>query len=146
MVFLLATVTALAQPHHGNRDRGARHHRLEKLTVEQLADLQTKRMILALELSEKQEKAVYQLHLDKAEKLKARRQEALARREAEQPAPRSNDEWYQRESARLDEQIAYQQSMKDILSEEQYEQFRRIHRERKKARAGKRMPGDGRSR
>lgn len=140
MVFLLAALSVAAQPHHGNRDRRAR---LEKLTVEQIADLQTKRLILALELNEKQGQDVYQLHLDQAEKLKARMQQ---RKTEEKPASLGTEDWYQRETAKLDEQIAYQQSMKDILSKEQYEAFRRMHRERKKARAGKRMPRDGRSR
>ena len=57
IVALFVSVTALAQ----NGDRQERGKKMMDATPEEIADIQTKRMTLALVLDEKQQKEVYNL-------------------------------------------------------------------------------------
>ncbi|WP_123896328.1 hypothetical protein [Aureibaculum marinum] len=92
------------------------------MTPDQMAELQTKKMALHLDLTEAQQKKVYDLNKEQAVKREARRKEMMALREkGEKPTDRNS---YEKQKSRLDELLARQESMKKILSEEQYETWK----------------------
>lgn len=147
ILIFCATLTAVAQPGHRGNERQQQRRQFEDLTAEQIADLQTKRMTIALDLSTSQQKKVYDLQLGQAEKMKSKQVEFEAKRKAGQrPEDMDPSERYQKESERLDNEIAYQQSMRQILNEQQYETFKELKQKRKMAQGRKRMLRDGRSR
>lgn len=131
IVALFVSITALAQ--QGNRQE--RSKKMMDATPEEMADIQTKRMTLALVLDEKQQKEVYNLELanakerkkmfaDRAAKMKDGEKPTEAQRETMRAERKANY------SARLDKQIAQQEKMKKILSEEQFDQWRKMKSKR----------------
>lgn len=85
------------------------------LTPEQSAELRTKEMTLKLDLTEQQERKVYAINKEIAEKRSEMRKvdrKAL-----------SDDERYEMRLARLDEMIGVKKEMKTILNEQQYEKW-----------------------
>ncbi len=85
------------------------------LTAEQAATLQTKEMTLRLELNEQQQKKVYALAKERAEKRETMRKGKKGRREM------SEEQRYEAKLARLDSQIEMQGKMKNILNEKQFD-------------------------
>lgn len=110
-MFAIASLTAMAQE---GPDRGPRDGK-EKLTPEQMATLQTKKMTLALDLNSTQQKQVQELHLENA-KLRKEKMEAMKEKSREL----SSEERFTRQNDRLDHMIAQKEKMKKILNEEQY--------------------------
>ncbi|KGO88859.1 hypothetical protein [Flavobacterium suncheonense] len=105
----------------------------EKLTPEQRVELQVKKMTLDLDLNEKQQKEVKTLLTARHKKM----EEARAKRQAtktENKKPTS-EERFAMKSKMLDEQIAFKNDMKKILSEKQMAKWE----ERKADRSGHRM-------
>ena len=100
------------------------------LTPQQRADLQTKRMVLQLELTEAQQKEI--------EKLNQAREidRAKNRLTEEERSALSQEQRFTHKNAQLDAQIAYEREVKKILSDEQFEKFKKMRRH--KAREGKR--------
>ena len=124
---ILATVSMTAQrgPRGDMREKGA------DLTAAQIATLQTKKMTLALDLEDAQSKKVYDVLLSQAEDRKA----MMAERKAQTERPElSKDERYKKMNERLDKQIAFQNDMQRILSDEQYDRFKKIQGKRKNKR------------
>lgn len=97
----------------------AQHHKkqmAEKMNPEQRTELRIKQLTLALDLSEPQAKKV--------------------RKALEEFKPEMKDKQdrsYDQRAENLDRQIAFQRTMKNILSDEQFELFRKL-----KAQQGKR--------
>ncbi|MBC2837715.1 hypothetical protein [Robiginitalea sp. SC105] len=123
--------------------KGPAHHRGlapgSSLTDEQIATLQSKRLTLALDLSEGQQSQVQAL----LEEQVATRREQFRTREGspDSTLARGNRMDYSRLDERLDVQIAFQRRMQQILSEEQYLLWKKLRRERKPQRGGRRMHG-----
>lgn len=87
-------------------------------TPEQQAEIQTKKLTLALELNENQIAKVQTLELEIAKERKATRELRQSKRQAgERP---SDEELFEMKSVRLDRQTAHQNKMKNILTKEQY--------------------------
>jgi len=87
----------------------------EKLTAEQKASLMTKQMTLHLNLDESQERKVSKVntkHHEKIEDLK-------------------DLKGFEKRSARLDAQIEHQRELQEILSGEQFAQFKKMHQNRR---------------
>jgi len=149
ILLICVGLSASAQHQRGRGEHriGPGHEQVAQLTAEQIADLQTKRATLALELNSQQAEKIYTLNLEQARKLKQRHaeRETLKKKGKAQGAG-DTDGWYERQAQHLDEQIAYQQAMKDILSEEQFTLFRELHAKKKRARARSNMLREGRSR
>ena len=92
------------------------------LSPDQTAELQTKKMILHLELNEKQQQQILEINKRNAIVREQNMQEHKAIREkSEKP---NNEELIKRRSARLDKQIAHQKEMKKILNEKQFETWK----------------------
>ncbi len=97
-------------------------------TPEQHAELQSKQLTLALDLTEKQQKEVKALQLERAKENKVNRELRQTRRDkGERP---SQDELYALRTKNLDAQVAHQESMKKILTDDQYEEWKELKKER----------------
>ncbi|MGB1270132.1 MAG: hypothetical protein ACPG45_10390 [Flavobacteriaceae bacterium] len=92
---------------------------LKDLSPEQVATLKTKKMTLSLDLSKGQYDNVYALHLDEAKTRKEQRAKREHDKSTEKPKL-SSDEKFNKMNGRLDKKIAFKNSMKSILSEEQF--------------------------
>ncbi|MEO9512670.1 MAG: hypothetical protein ABJN84_13350 [Flavobacteriaceae bacterium] len=140
LLVLLTTVGVTAQKKDNNRhERGQR----ADLTAEQLATLETKKLTLALDLTSKQQKQVMEIRLEEAEMRKVKREERKAKKESGEEKKPTPDERYEMQNARLDHQIAQQQKMKEVLTEEQYQIWKKI-KLRKAVNGRKKMQGKGR--
>lgn len=107
----LITLGAFAQ----NQKRGNQ----SDMTPDQMAELQTKKMTLHLELTDAQQKKVYNLNKEHAIEREARRKEMRTLREKGEKLAENNR--FERKNTRLDAQLARQKEMKKILNETQYE-------------------------
>jgi protein CpxP len=116
-----------------NRHRG----NLEELSPEQIATLQTKRMTLALDLSEAQQKQLQKINLDQATSRKVKMEERKSKKEAGEMTKPSSDERYAMQTEKMDKLISHKAQMKELLSKEQYEKWENMqHRKRKYIRKG----------
>ena len=90
---------------------------IEQLTVEQQTTLRVKKMALALELSDAQQRKITPLV---AEQITNRRAEfeRMKKMKEEKKKPTA-DERFKHQNERLDKQIAYQKEMKSILNKDQ---------------------------
>ena len=106
------------------------------LKPEEMANLHTKKLTLALDLSDAQSKQVYDLVLQQANKSdEMRKTRAQHKTEGKRPSKEERIALYNK---RLDEQIAHQRAMKNILSEEQFTYWRKQHTKRKMRKEGNR--------
>ena len=122
LVFVFAfTFTAEAQKR--------RQEKRPQLTVEQQTNLALKKMTLALDLSEKQQNKIQPLLKQQAIKRKAAMEKRKEMRKSETKP--TADEMYAMQSARLDDQIAMRNSMKEILNASQFEKFEKMAKARK---------------
>jgi Spy/CpxP family protein refolding chaperone len=80
---------------------------------EQVATLKSKKLTLALDLTDQQQKAVYELALQEAESVKERPTREAAKN-------MSADQKMELQSQRLDKRIAAKREMNNILTPEQY--------------------------
>ena len=126
-ILLLLTFGALAQkkPH-----RGEMHLAHEDLSPEQRASLQSKKMVLALDLDAGQQKQVESLLKDR---FATRAKMNDAHRETARDSSRrlSPEERYALMNTRLEQEIAFQQEMKNILNESQFDQWIKRRRGKK---------------
>ncbi|RRQ50695.1 hypothetical protein DZC72_09240 [Maribacter algicola] len=128
---LLVGITAMAQEQ--NRKEGRRH--MADLTPQQMATLQTKRMTLALDLTEDQQSKLQEMFAKNAAERKAKMEAHKARRESGESL--SDDEKFALQNERLDNQIAHKEEMKAILDDAQYAKWEKIRAKRGKHAKGK---------
>jgi len=133
IVALFVSVTALAQ----DGPRHKRHNKMMDATAEEMADIQTKRLTLALVLDDKQQKDIYNLELAAAKERKAKWEERKEKMEArkDQKLTEAEREAMQKErkanyAAMLDKQIAHQEKMQNILTEKQFDQWKEMKAKR----------------
>ncbi|ALM07960.1 hypothetical protein SB49_09235 [Sediminicola sp. YIK13] len=109
-------------------ERGENRHRrnLEDLSPEQMATLQTKRMTLALDLNEAQQKQLQKINLDQVTSRKEKMDELKAKKESGEMTKPTSEERYAVRAAKMDEQIARKAQMKQLLSKEQYEKWEKM--------------------
>ena len=119
---LLAGFSGFAQRHGPQKHPGAI---LKDMTPEQVATLKTKKLALALDLTEAQQKQMMQIELENA-KL---RNEIRAERKEKGEKPDA-DERFEMANARLEKQLAHQAKMKEILTDEQYLQWKKMNHRR----------------
>lgn len=125
-LMLLVGFTTMAQ--HGEHHKGKKMTmmKMTDMTPEQMATLQTKRMVLALELSERQQEQIQALNLENAKLRKAKIEEWKAKKENGEMKKPTSEERYAMQNARLDHKIAQQEKMKDILNDEQYAKWKNM--------------------
>ncbi|WP_420604128.1 hypothetical protein [Flagellimonas sp.] len=123
LLVLLTTMGAMAQRHAG--PRMGKSPKMD-MTAEQMATLKTKKMTLALDLTKAQQAKVMDISLEQVKYRKARFAEIQAKKESGEWKRPSSDEQFEFESARLDRQIAHQQKMKEVLTKEQYQTWKKL--------------------
>lgn len=109
--------------------RGKRMQK-EQMTVAQQTTLAVKKMTLALELSDAQQRKV--TPLISAQIIDRRAQFEKMKKFKEEKKMPSAEERFNNQNSRLDKQIAFQTEMKSILNKEQYEKFQKMAKARKR--------------
>lgn len=128
-IAMMMGVTMSAQHGEQKMDRRAEgREQHEKLSPEQRTELKSKQLTLALGLSDKQQKDVQKLILDRENK----KQDFIAQRKANKDAGKqpTADERFAMKSKMLDDQIAMQREMKKVLTPEQFEKFEKMKQKR----------------
>ncbi|WP_297796962.1 hypothetical protein [uncultured Eudoraea sp.] len=103
------------------------HRNMKEMTSEQIAILKTKKMTLALDLNSEQQKEIQKINFENVEDRKAMMMERDAKRMDEEHSKPSAKERFDFQNERLDKMIAQKAKMKQILSEDQFEKWERIH-------------------
>ncbi|MFT6796286.1 MAG: protein CpxP [Maribacter sp.] len=133
IVVLLTGVYLTAQRHEGKRNG------MKDLNPEQMATLQTKKMTLALDLSQNQQKEVASILLAHAELRKTKQEQRKAKRD-EDTKP-TKEERFAMQNERLDYMIAHKAEMKKLLTEVQFSKWGKMqhkrHEDRKDSGHGK---------
>ncbi|MBA6315134.1 hypothetical protein [Cellulophaga baltica] len=114
-----------------------------EMTPDQMATLSTKKMTLALDLTESQQAKVYVLELEHATerlaKMKARKQA----RETGTTKNLSSEQRYDMQSKMLDQRIEQKKKMKSVLTKEQFEKWEKMsHHRNREGRKGKHPKGE----
>ncbi|SDE90790.1 hypothetical protein [Cellulophaga baltica] len=114
-----------------------------EMTPDQMATLSTKKMTLALDLTESQQAKVYVLELEHAtqrlEKMEARKKA----RENGTTKNLSSDQRYEMQSKMLDQRIEQKKKMKSVLTKEQFEKWEKMaHHRNREGRKGKHQKGE----
>lgn len=100
----------------------------EPLKPEQRAELQSKKMTLALNLNEKQQKDVKELLVEQGKQRAEFRRQHMAERQAGKKL--TADERFALKNKMLDNRIAMNREMKKILSEDQFTKFEQLRKEK----------------
>ena len=108
----LFTISAFAQE---RRDRQQKR----EFTVDQIAEIKTKKMTLLLDLNAQQQNQILEINKQKAAEHKAKKEARKAMKEREQKP--TSDELFELKSKQLDDMIAHKAEMKKVLNAEQYE-------------------------
>ncbi|WP_242202582.1 hypothetical protein [Aestuariivivens insulae] len=118
LLIALAIVSLQAVAQEPKKEGPRYRDNMANMPAEDMAELQTKKMTLHLDLNEKQQKEIYAINLENAKARKEHMKARKAKREAgEKP---SQEERTKMMKAMLDHKIAMMQKMKIILNEEQF--------------------------
>jgi len=123
LAFVTLQVTAQDAPKEFHKQGKDRIHRMADLTPEETATLQTKKMTLALDLSEDQQAKIQKMNLENAKERKARMEAHKAMKESNSFSTMSKEDKLKMKNERLDRQIAFKKQMKEILNAEQYKKW-----------------------
>ncbi|MGI9547732.1 MAG: hypothetical protein ACR2MM_10870, partial [Flavobacteriaceae bacterium] len=99
---------------------------MKDMNPEQVASLETKKLTLALDLTEQQQAEIRQIELENAEYRKAKMEERRAVKDSEKAEKPSSDERYAMMSDRLDRKIDHKEKMKSILDKSQFEKWEKM--------------------
>lgn len=132
----LVAMQVTAQEHRKEHEKEAKKERIHKqmnFTPEEIATLQTKKMVLRLDLTEAQQREIHKINLTNAKERKAKMEAHKKMREGNNEEKPSKEDRFKMMNERLDRQIANKKDMKRILSKEQFEKFERVmnHKQRK---------------
>ena len=136
----LASFTVTAQDEQKEGPKGQMKERMEmhqSMTPEEIAQLQTKKMTLTLDLNEKQQAEVEKLLLVEATTRKTKMEAMKVKRENEEREKPSKEEHLKMVNERLDHQIEMKKKMKAILNAQQYEKFEKMQDKRQTMMRGK---------
>lgn len=97
---------------------------------EDMAQLQTKKMTLKLDLNDKQQKEVSALFLENAKLRQSKREAYLQPKAKEEKKSWSKEERLKMANGRLDHQIEIKKKMKTIFSTEQFETWEKMNKKR----------------
>ncbi|RAV30746.1 hypothetical protein [Sinomicrobium soli] len=113
----------------GMEKKKERISHFKDLTPGQLAALQTKRMALKLDLDASQQEEVLKLNTELAEKRKSR-MEAFKKADKSVKKEWSSEDRFAFMNTQLDAQLEVQNRMKDILNDDQYDQWKKDQHKR----------------
>lgn len=95
-------------------------------STEQMAKLQSKKMVLEFDLDKSQQDAIFKLIQTQADE-RAKAKEKFKKNKKE-GVKLTNEERFQIANTKLDKQIQHKASMKRILSNEQYEKWEKVNK------------------
>ena len=121
---LLMAITTSAQQRNGGMKKGP------DFTAEQIATIQTKKMALALDLDETQQKAIYKTFQTAATNRKPAMENFKQKRAA--GTKPTSEERFEMEKTKLDKQLAHKAEMKKILNKDQYAKWENALQKRQK--------------
>ena len=122
----LVTIQVSAQNKKQGERRGdpmERGQRMSDFTPEEMAQLQTKKTTLLLDLTVAQQKEVEKLHLENAKERQAFRETRQAKRKDGNGKNSNKEERLNMANQRLDRQLEMKKKMKKILNDEQFEKW-----------------------
>jgi len=122
-VLLIGLMGYSQRSHHFDSDQRG----MKDMSPEQIATLKTKKMTLALDLNESQKKEIQKIILEDTREHQALVLEHKAKREGAENSKPSAEERFTFQNERLDRSIAQKGKMKQILSEEQFQKWERMH-------------------
>ncbi|MGJ8547843.1 hypothetical protein [Winogradskyella wichelsiae] len=137
----LVTLNGFAQRKDKKNKNEETHSELRQdISAKDIAELQSKKLTLKLDLTDAQQAKVQKIILKQTEENHKLREERKAANGEKKEKP-SKDEIVEREIHRLDQKIEMKREMKTILSSEQYAKFEKMkpnHRNKKDEKKGKR--------
>lgn len=104
-------------------DRMENRQGMKDFTPEEMAQLQTKKMTLDLDLTASQQKKIEKLNLEKATDRKAKMEARQAKMKAGKGEKPSKEERLAMMNERLDKQMETKKKMKQILNDDQFEKW-----------------------
>ena len=132
-IFLIALALVTIQVSAQNKKQGEnKGDRMEKrqgmkdFTPEEMAQLQTKKMTLDLDLTASQQKQVEKLQLEKAKERKAKMEARQAKMKDAKGEKPSKEERLAMMNERLDKQMEMKKKMKQILNADQFEKWEKM--------------------
>ena len=130
IIAILSVGFATAQNIRGqqNENRKEMRQKMMAMSAEQMADLKTKKLALALDLDSKQQQEVKKIQTQTIQNHKNMMKDKKDR------ADLTTEQIYKMKSDRLDAKIKTKQEMKRILNEEQYQTWVKMSRKRHIAR------------
>jgi methionine-rich copper-binding protein CopC len=108
--------------------------KLQDVTPEEMASLQTKKMTLQLGLNESQQKEIQKINLENAKDRKAKMEARKAQKANGTITKPSKEEQLKMMNERLDNQIEMKEKMKKILNDEQFAKWEKQQQEVNKKR------------
>jgi len=121
VILALALITFQANAQDKKEVSKERKEKMMQLEPQEMAELQTKKMTLHLDLTEAQQKKVMELNLEQAKQRKAAMKKRMeAREKGEKP---TKEQRLLFENKKLDAQIENKKKMKNILNDEQYKKW-----------------------
>ena len=145
IIFVLVAIISLqlsAQKNNGNKHHNKKLPKLSNLSIEDIADLQTKKMTLHLDLNKSQQEEIKKINLENAKMRKSMMEMRKAKKENGDSQILTQEERLKMIHAKLDHKIALKAKMKKVLNEEQYAKWQesQTKRNRKKRVLKKRKP------
>ena len=139
----LVTVQGIAQGQKKERPNNQeRTQRMDNLTPEEAANLQTKKMTLHLDLNDKQQKDIYKINLENATKRQEMKAAFKAKKDSGEMQKPSKEQRLAMQNAKLDHQIAMKAKMKTILNADQFSKWEKMQAQMANREKGMRK-GDG---
>jgi len=126
IVMAFVMLQANAQDHKKGQqkhDKKERMHKHMDFTPEEMATLQTKKMVLRLDLTDAQQKKIYKINLVNAQERKVKMEAHKKMKAANKGEKPTKEARFKMMNDRLDKQIALKKQMKEILSEEQFKTY-----------------------
>ena len=136
IVFILLALIALKvsaqeKNERPNRERGEKMERYQDYTPEEIANLQTKKMTLHLNLNESQQKEIKELNLENAISRETMMESHKAQKESGNMEKPSKEARLKMMNDRLDRQIERKGKMKKILNADQFTKWEKSQEEMK---------------
>jgi len=136
IVFILLALIALKvsaqeKNERPNRERGEKMERYQDYTPEEIANLQTKKMTLHLNLNESQQKEIKELNLENAISRETMMKAHKAQKESGNMEKPSKEARLKMMNDRLDRQIERKGKMKKILNADQFTKWEKSQEEMK---------------
>lgn len=131
----LVTIQVSAQdkgPENRKGNKMEKGQRMSDFTPEEMAQLQTKKMTLDLDLTEAQQKKIEKINLENAKERKEKMEARQAKKKDGTGEKPSKEERLAMMNERLDKQMEIKQKMKQILNAEQFEKWEKNHAQKKR--------------